>query len=251
MFGQMCIDEGMVKNTYGTGCFLLLNTGSKPFISKNNLLTTIAWRIGDKTTYALEGSVFIAGAVVQWLRDGLDFINSSSEVEALARTVDDNGDVYFVPALTGLGAPYWDQYARGTIVGISRGTKRGHIARAALESVAYQTMDVLNAMKKDTGMEYSEIRVDGGASGNNLMMQFQADILKVPVTRPKIIETTALGAGYLAGLAVEFWSSIDEIKTQWTTDKKFEPTMSVKESDRLKAKWKKAIGKSRAWVDEE
>jgi len=251
MFGQMCIEKGMVKNTYGTGCFMLLNTGDKPFVSKNNLLTTIAWKIGDKTTYALEGSVFIAGAVVQWLRDGIELIEKSSEVENLAKTVDDNGDVYFVPALTGLGAPYWDQYARGTIVGISRGTTKGHIARASLESIAYQTMDVLNAMEKDAGMKHSEIRVDGGASNNNLMMQFQADILNAPVIRPKITETTAFGAAYLAGLATGFWSNIDEIKKQWNIDRKFIPEMDQKKASILKAKWKKAVSRSQNWIDQE
>jgi len=251
MFGQMCIEKGMVKNTYGTGCFMLLNTGDKPCVSKNNLLTTVAWTIKGQTTYALEGSVFIAGAVVQWLRDGLEFFENSHEIEALAKTVEDNGDVYFVPALTGLGAPYWDQYARGVIVGLSRGTQKGHIARAAVESIAYQTMDVLNAMQKDTGMMYSEIRVDGGASNNNLMMQFQSDILNAPVTRPKITETTALGAAYLAGLATGFWSDIDEIKQQWKVDQKFEPSMERKKAVNLRSKWKKAISRSQNWIDED
>lgn len=249
MFGQMCIEKGMVKNTYGTGCFMLLNTGDKPFVSKNNLLTTIAWQINGKTTYALEGSVFIAGAVVQWLRDGLKFIEDSSEVEKLANTVDDNGDVYFVPALAGLGAPYWDPDARGTIIGLSRGTTKGHIARASLESIAYQTMDVLNAMEKDTGMKYSEIRVDGGASINNLLMQFQADILNTPVIRTKITEATAFGAAYFAGLATGFWSNIDEIKKQWTIERKFEPKMESAKSHILKAKWKKAVSRSQNWVE--
>lgn len=251
MFGQMCIEKGMVKNTYGTGCFMLLNTGDKPCVSKNNLLTTVAWTIKGQTTYALEGSVFIAGAVVQWLRDGLEFIEDSPEIEALAKTVEDNGDVYFVPALTGLGAPYWDQYARGIIVGLSRGTQKGHIARAAVESIAYQTMDVLNAMRKDTGMMYSEIRVDGGASKNNLLMQFQSDILNAPVTRPKITETTALGAAYLAGLATGFWSDIDEIKQQWIVDRKFEPSMDHEKAENLRSKWKKAVSRSQNWIDED
>lgn len=250
MFGQMCVNEGMVKNTYGTGCFMLLNTGQKPFISKNNLLTTIAWTLNGKTTYALEGSVFIAGAVVQWLRDGLEFVKNSAEIEELAKTVPDNGDIYFVPALTGLGAPYWDQYARGTIVGLTRGTKRGHIARAALESIAFQTMDVLEAMKKDTGMKYSEIRVDGGATINNLLMQFQSDILNVPVLRPEITETTAMGAAYLAGLAVGFWKDLDEIKKQWHIEKQFTPQMPENKAKIMEAKWHKAIGKSQAWIDE-
>lgn len=251
MFGQMCIDKGMVKNTYGTGCFMLLNTGDQPFVSKNNLLTTIAWKINGKTTYALEGSVFIAGAVVQWLRDGLELIDHSSEVEDLAKTVEDNGDVYFVPALTGLGAPYWDQNARGAIIGLSRGTNKGHIARASLESIAYQTMDVLNAMEKDTGMKYCEIRVDGGASKNNLLMQFQSDILNAPVTRPQITETTAFGAAYLAGLATGFWTDIEEIKQQWIVDRKFEPQMDYKKAEVLRAKWKKAVSKSQHWIDED
>lgn len=251
MFGQMCIEKGMVKNTYGTGCFMLLNTGEQPFISKNQLLTTIAWKIKDKTTYALEGSVFIAGAVVQWLRDELDFIENSHEIEALAKTVEDNGDVYFVPALTGLGTPYWDQYARGIIVGLSRGTKKGHIARAALESIAYQTMDVLNAMQKDTGTMYSEIRVDGGASNNNLLMQFQSDILNAPVTRPKITETTALGAAYLAGLSTGFWSNLEEIKNQWSIDKQFTPLIDNKKATALRTKWKNAVSRSQNWIDED
>ncbi len=251
MFGQMCIEKGMVKNTYGTGCFMLLNTGDKPCISKNNLLSTVAWTIKGQTTYALEGSVFIAGAVVQWLRDGLEFIENSSEVEDLAKTVEDNGDVYFVPALTGLGAPYWDPYARGTIVGLSRGTQKGHIARAALESIAYQTMDVLTAMQKDTGMKYSEIRVDGGASTNNLLMQFQSDILNAPVTRPEITETTALGAAYLAGLAIGFWSDLDEVKQQWKVNRRFEACMNNEEAEKLRSKWKNAIARSQNWIDEE
>lgn len=251
MFGQMCIDKGMVKNTYGTGCFMLLNTGDQPFVSKNNLLTTIAWKINGKITYALEGSVFIAGAVVQWLRDGFELIDHSSEVEDLAKTVEDNGDVYFVPALTGLGAPYWDQNARGTIIGLSRGTNKGHIARASLESIAYQTMDVLNAMEKDTGMKYCEIRVDGGASKNNLLMQFQSDILNAPVTRPQITETTAFGAAYLAGLATGFWTDIEEIKQQWIVDREFEPQMDYKKAEVLRAKWKKAVSKSQHWIDED
>lgn len=208
LFGQMCVEPGMVKNTYGTGCFILMNTGNKPVASKNNLVTTIGWQINGKTTYALEGSIFVGGAIVQWLRDGLGIIKSSSEIEALATQVPDSGDVYFVPALTGLGAPYWDQYARGTIVGISRGTTAAHIARAALEGIAYQTMDVINAMILDAGVGLKELRVDGGASRNNLLMQFQSNVLGQPVIRPKTTETTALGAAYLAGLAVGFWENI-------------------------------------------
>lgn len=248
MFGQMCIEEGMVKNTYGTGCFILINTGEKPFLSKNQLLTTIAWKINGKVTYALEGSIFIGGAVVQWLRDGLRIINTSQDVESLAKTVDDNGDVFFVPAFTGLGAPHWDQYARGTMVGISRGTTRGHIARAALEGIAFQTYDVLEAMKKDTQMDYTEIRVDGGASNNNLLMQFQSDVLNAPVARPDITETTALGAAYLAGLATGFWKDLDEIKKQWKLNKRFDPQMDSKQADEQVKKWKDAVTRSKSWV---
>lgn len=248
LFGQMCTEEGMSKNTYGTGCFMLLNTGEKPFISKNNLVTTIAWQINGKTTYALEGSIFIGGAVVQWLRDGLGIIKSSAEVESLARQVDDSGDLFFVPTFTGMGAPYWDQYARGLMVGISRGTTRAHIARAALEGIAYQTMDVLNVMEKDTGMKAKELRVDGGASANNLLMQFQADIINTKVVRPKVIETTALGAAYLAGLATGFWESLDEIKQQWQLDKSFEPTLSAEETKVRREKWADAVNRAKAWT---
>lgn len=248
MFGQMCIEEGMVKNTYGTGCFILINTGEKPFLSKNQLLTTIAWKINGKVTYALEGSIFIGGAVVQWLRDGLRIINTSQDVESLAKTVDDNGDVFFIPAFTGLGAPHWDQYARGTMVGISRGTTRGHIARAALEGIAFQTYDVLEAMKKDTQMDYTEIRVDGGASNNNLLMQFQSDVLNAPVVRPEITETTALGAAYLAGLATGFWKDLDEIKKQWKLDKRFDPEMDQQKAEEQVKKWKDAVTRSKSWV---
>jgi len=251
MFGQMCTEKGMVKSTYGTGCFLLLNTGNKPFISENNLLTTIAWQLNGETTYALEGSIFIAGAVVQWLRDGLGIIENAKDVEALANTVEDNGDVYFVPALTGMGAPYWDQYARGTIVGISRGTTKGHIARASLEGIVYQTMEILEAMHQDTGLEHKEIRVDGGASMNNFLMGFLSDILKVPVTRPKITETTAFGAAYLAGLATGYWKNIDDIKNQWIIEREFTPTLDPKTVEKYKAKWKKAIGRSHDWADKE
>ena len=212
LFGQMCLEQGMVKNTYGTGCFILMNTGNKPVVSKNNLISTIAWQLDGKTTYALEGSIFVGGAIVQWLRDGLKIINSSSEIEELATQVKDNGDVYFVPSLTGLGAPYWDQYARGTIVGISRGTTSAHIARAALEGIAYQTMDVINAMILDAGVGLKELRVDGGAAKNNLLMQFQANVLGQTVIRPQTTETTALGAAYLAGLAVGYWENVEEIK---------------------------------------
>ncbi len=249
MFGQMCVDEGMVKNTYGTGCFILLNTGDKPFISKNNLVTTVAWKIGDRVNYALEGSIFIAGAVVQWLRDGLGIIGSSAEVEKLAASVDDNGDVYFVPAFTGMGAPYWDQYARGLLVGISRGTNRGHVARAALEGIAYQTMDVLDVMKKDTGLDIKELRVDGGAVANNMLMQFQADILGIPVVRPEIAETTALGAAYLAGLATGYWDNIDDLKKKWIVDREFAGEMSRETAAKLRSRWLDAVKRARSWSD--
>ena len=244
LFGQMCTEPGAVKNTYGTGCFLLMNSGEKPITSSNNLLTTIAWKIGDKVNYALEGSIFVAGSVVQWLRDGLGIIRSSSEVEELAASVPDNGGVYFVPALTGLGAPYWDQYAKGCMYGISRGTTAAHIARAALEGIAFQTMDIVNAMQKDAGVELAELKVDGGASRNNLLMQFQADILGTSVIRPKVTETTALGAAYLAGLAVGYWESIDHIKSQWAVDASFEPSASDDTVNSLKAGWADAIGRT-------
>ena len=241
LFGQMCTEPGSVKNTYGTGCFLLMNSGEKPIMSSNNLLTTIAWKIGDKVNYALEGSIFVAGSVVQWLRDGLGIIRSSSEVEELAASVPDNGGVYFVPALTGLGAPYWDQYAKGCLYGISRGTTAAHIARAALEGIAFQTMDIVNAMQKDAGVELGELKVDGGASRNNLLMQFQADILGTSVIRPKVTETTALGAAYLAGLAVGYWDSIDHIKSQWAVDASFEPSAADDTVRELKAGWADAV----------
>jgi glycerol kinase len=247
MFGQMCVDEGMVKNTYGTGCFILKNTGSKPFLSKNNLVTTIAWQLNGKVTYALEGSIFIGGAVVQWLRDGLGIISSSAEIESLAAMVPDNGDVYFVPSFTGMGAPYWDQYARGVMIGISRGTNRSHIARAALEGIAYQTMDVMNAMEIDTNMQITELRVDGGASANNLLMQFQSDILGIPVIRPEVVETTALGAAYLAGLSTGFWNSIDELKNQWKLNRKFSPMLNAEEVNGLKTKWADAVERAKSW----
>ena len=237
LFGQMCTEPGSVKNTYGTGCFLLMNSGEKPITSSNNLLTTIAWKIGDKVNYALEGSIFVAGSVVQWLRDGLGIIRSSSEVEALAASVPDNGGVYFVPALTGLGAPYWDQYAKGCMYGISRGTTAAHIARAALEGIAFQTMDIVNAMQKDAGVELAGLKVDGGASRNNLLMQFQADILGTSVIRPEVTETTAPGAAYLAGLAVGYWESIDHIKSQWAVDASFTPSAPEEKVRELKAGW--------------
>jgi len=248
LFGQMCTKPGMLKNTYGTGGFLMLNTGEKPIESKNNLLTTIAWEINGKTTYALEGSIFISGAVVQWLRDGLGIIKSSSEIEELANTVPDNGGVYLVPAFVGLGAPYWDQFARGTITGITRGTTSAHIARAALEAIAFQTNDVLKAMESDSGIKVTELRVDGGATVNNLLMQFQADILGIPLVRPKIPETTALGVAYLAGLAVGFWDSLDDISTQWAIDKIFEPQMNSTEINKLLVNWDKIIGRAKNWL---
>ena len=241
LFGQMCTEPGSVKNTYGTGCFMLMNSGEKPIMSSNNLLTTIAWKIGDKVNYALEGSIFVAGSVVQWLRDGLGIIRSSSEIEALARSVEDNGGVYFVPALTGLGAPHWDQYAKGCIYGISRGTTAAHIARAAVEGIAFQTMDIVNAMQKDAGVTLKELKVDGGASRDNLLMQFQADILGTSVIRPVVTETTALGAAYLAGLAVGYWDGIEHIKSQWGVDTAFQPLASQEKVDSLKAGWADAI----------
>ena len=241
LFGQMCTEPGMVKNTYGTGCFLLMNSGEKPILSQNNLITTVAWKIGDKVNYALEGSIFVGGSVVQWLRDGLGVINSSSEVEALASQVPDTNGVYFVPALTGLGAPWWDQYARGTIIGISRGTTTAHIARAALEGIAYQTMDITAAMSRDAGIPLKELKVDGGASRNNLLMQFQADILGTRVIRPQVVETTALGAAYLAGLAVGYWSSIDEIRKQWQIDRAFEPSWDEERIRTAKSGWEDAV----------
>lgn len=244
LFGQMCIEPGSIKNTYGTGCFVMLNTGSKPVMSKNNLLTTIAWKIDDDVVYALEGSIYVGGSVVQWLRDGLGFITSSSEIEDLASTVPDSGGVYFVPALTGLAAPYWDQYARGTIVGITRGTTRAHIARAALDGIAFQTYDIAQAMAKDMNASLTELKVDGGASRNNLLMQSQADILGIKVVRPRITETTALGAAYLAGLAVGFWKNVDEIKSQWQVERCFEPIADSKEIEAAKAGWADAIGRT-------
>lgn len=244
LFGQMCIEPGAIKNTYGTGCFVMLNTGRKPVMSKNNLLTTIAWKIGDRVDYALEGSIYVGGSVVQWLRDGLGFITSSSEIEDLASTVPDSGGVYFVPALTGLAAPYWDQYARGTIVGITRGTTRAHIARAALDGIAFQTYDIAQAMAKDMEAPLTELKVDGGASRNNLLMQYQSNLLGIKVVRPKITETTAFGAAYLAGLAVGFWKDIDEIKNQWQVERSFEPLADSEEMAAAKAGWADAIGRT-------
>jgi len=251
LFGQVCTQPGLVKNTYGTGCFLLMNTGTEAVTSKNKLLTTVAWRIGKQTEYALEGSVFVAGAAIQWLRDGLGIIKSAPEVEALAARVPDHGGVYFVPAFTGLGAPHWDPYARGTMLGITRGTSAAHVARAALESIAFQTADLLQAMEADSSIRLKELRVDGGAARNNLLMQFQSDVLGVPAVRPKITETTALGAAYLAGLAAGVWKDRDEIATQWSVDKRFEPAMDATTRARLRADWSKAVARAKRWAPEE
>jgi glycerol kinase len=250
LFGQACHRPGLVKNTYGTGCFMLMHTGREPIVSRNRLLTTVAWKIGDRTEYALEGSIFIAGAVVQWLRDGLGVIRSSSEVEQLAAQVADNGGVYFVPGFAGLGAPHWDPYARGMIAGLTRGATASHIARAALESIAYQVMDVLKAMESDSGIRLKELRVDGGACANNLLMQFQADLLGVPVVRPKTTETTALGAAYLAGLATGYWADQSEIARGWAVDRKFAPRMKPAVRERLRAGWQKALKRAMAWAKE-
>ena len=247
LFGQMCIQPGMLKNTYGTGCFMLMNTGTKPVHSKNNLLTTIAWQLNGETNYALEGSVFIAGAVVQWLRDGLHIIRNSADVETLAAQVHDSGGVYIVPAFAGLGAPYWNQHARGTITCITRGSTAAHFARAALESIAYQTMDVINAMQADAGITVAELRVDGGATANNLLMQFQSDLLNTKVIRPQITETTALGAAYLAGLATGFWSSLDEVQKQWQIEKIFTPACNDETRSSWAKGWQKAIQAAQAW----
>lgn len=249
LFGQMCHRPGMVKNTYGTGCFMLMNTGKNPVRSHNKLLTTVAWRQGGATCYALEGSVFVAGAVVQWLRDGLQIIRSSSEVEDLAASVPDSGDVYIVPAFAGLGAPHWDPYARGAVIGITRGTTRAHLARAALEGIAYQVADILLAMEADAGIRLEELRVDGGAATNNLLMQFQADLLGIPVVRAKNIETTALGSVYLAGLTVGYYRSIDEIARQWAPDRRFEPAMNADQREARQARWNKALVRSKSWTE--
>jgi glycerol kinase len=248
LFGQACFQPGMAKNTYGTGCFVLLTTGLSPCPSKNNLLSTLAWRAGGQTEYALEGSIFIGGAVVQWLRDGMGLIRDSAEVEALAASVPDNGGVYLVPAFVGLGAPHWDPYARGTLIGITRGTGAAHLARAALESIAHQSADVLQAMQADAGIQLTELRVDGGACRNDLLMQFQADLLQVPVLRPKVTETTALGAAHLAGLAVGYWTSPEEIAAQWTLDRRFEPQRTRGEMALQREDWDRAVARSRAWV---
>lgn len=248
LFGQMCTQPGMVKNTYGTGCFMLMNTGANAITSKNNLLTTITWQVNEKTEYALEGSVFIAGAVVQWLRDGLKIIRNSGEVEMLSQQVNDSGGVYMVPAFAGLGAPHWNQYARGTVFGLTRGSTDAHIARAALDSIAYQAYDVLKAMEADSGISITELRVDGGATINNKLMQFQSDIVNCKVVRPKITETTALGAAYLAGLAVGYWKNIDEIRKQWQPDKEFIPGMTAEKREELIKGWQRAVRASISWA---
>ena len=248
LFGQMCLRPGMSKNTYGTGCFLLQNIGTTPARSRQQLVTTVAWQIGGRTEYALEGSVFIGGAVVQWIRDGLGFVRSAPEIEALAASVSDNGGVYLVPAFAGLGAPHWDPYARGTIVGITRSTTSGHIARAALESIAYQVADLLDAMAADSGIALTELRVDGGAATNDTLMQFQADLLGVPVVRPAVTETTALGAAYLAGLAVKYWPSVDSITGQWRVDRRFEPRMPMSTAQLLRERWSAALGRAKGWA---
>jgi glycerol kinase len=249
LFGQMCVRPGMAKNTYGTGCFLLQNTGERPVASANRLLTTVAWKVGGRTAYALEGSVFIGGAVVQWLRDGLGIIRQSADVEPLAASVPDNGGVYLVPAFAGLGAPHWDAYARGTIVGLTRGSTAGHIARAAVESIAYQVGDLLEAVHRDAGIELGELRVDGGAARNDLLMQFQADLLGVPVVRPTVTETTAIGAAYLAGLATGFWGSSEDIAKQWSAERRFEPSMAAPDVERLRGRWHDALGRAKGWID--
>ena len=249
LFGQMCTKSGMVKNTYGTGCFLVMNTGEKPIESKNNLVTTIAWKIGDEINYALEGSIFIAGAVVQWLRDGLGIIKSASEIEALAGSVAHCDGVYLVPAFAGLGAPHWNPRARGTLFGVTRGTTSAHIARAALDSIAYQSLDVLKAMEADSGIKIGELRVDGGACANNLLMQFQADLLGVAAVRPRISETTALGAAYLAGLAVGYWSNVGELESQWQLDRRFSPAMQQADARKCIAGWQRAVTAAKAWAD--
>ena len=251
LFGQMCTKVGMAKSTYGTGCFLMMNTGQEVVTSTNNLLSTIAWQVNGETHYALEGSVFVGGAVIQWLRDGIGILDNASDSEAIAMEVDDNGGVYFVPALTGLGAPHWDAYARGTIIGITRGTNRSHLTRAAIESICYQVNDVVKAMEADTGKPLAELRVDGGAVANNLLLQFQADILRTSVARPTILETTALGAAYLAGLATGYWSSMAEIESQWGLDKKFEAVMENEKAEGYTAEWDRAVGRAKMWIQEE
>jgi len=249
LFGQTCFSRGLAKNTYGTGCFMLMNIGTEPISSRHKLLTTVAWDIGGQFEYALEGSVFIGGAVVQWLRDGLEMIQSAAEIESLAASVPDSGGVYIVPAFAGLGAPHWDQYARGTITGITRGTSRAHFARAALECIAFQVADILDVMREDSGVQMAELRVDGGAAANDLMLQFQADLLGVPVVRPKVTETTALGAAYLAGLAVGYWKSRDEVRAKWAVQRRFEPKMDRAEAEHRRRRWTEALSRSRDWEE--
>ncbi|MHC5003298.1 MAG: glycerol kinase GlpK [Planctomycetota bacterium] len=248
LMGQLCLERSMAKNTFGTGCFLLMNTGPEPVASKSGLVTTVAWRLGGETAYALEGSVFIGGAVVQWLRDGLGLIETAPEIESLAATVEDNGDVYLVPAFAGLGAPHWDPYARGTIVGITRGTTAGHLARAALESIVLQVADLADAMQADAGLRLPELRVDGGAAENDMLMQLQADVLQVPIVRPRVTETTALGAAYLAGLAVGFWRSTGDLAANWQVDRRFEPAMDPDRVAALRARWSEAVERARGWA---
>ncbi len=247
LFGQMCTEPGMVKNTYGTGCFLVMNTGEEAIASKHKLLTTIGWQIGDKVTYALEGSIFIGGAIVQWLRDNVHFVDDAPEIEALAQTVEDNGGVYFVPGFVGLGAPHWDQFSTGLMIGLTRGTQKGHIARAALEALALQSMEVIETMAKDAEIELKEIRVDGGASANNLLMQIQSDVTGKEIVRPEIVETTAQGAAFLAGLAVGYWDSTVQIQKLWAVDKRFTP--SGKDVEQIKHNWSRAVGRAKAWVE--
>jgi glycerol kinase len=249
LFGQMCIAPGLTKNTYGTGCFMLQSTGPRPVASRHRLLTTVAWKMGGRTDYALEGSVFSGGAVVQWLRDGLGLIRSADEIEALAASVPDSAGVFLVPAFAGLGAPHWDPYARGALVGLTRATTAAHVARAALEGIAFQVADLLDAMRADSGAPVSELRVDGGAARNNLLLQFQADVLGVPVVRPAMTETTALGAAYLAGLAVGVWKSPEDIAGQWRVERRFEPAMPRSRVEALREGWARAVERAKSWAE--
>jgi glycerol kinase len=251
LFGQACYAAGATKNTYGTGCFMLMNTSNKPVESQNRLLTTIAWKVDDRVDYALEGSVFVGGAVVAWLRDGLGVIQSSADVEPLANSVPDSGGVFIVPAFTGLGAPHWDPYARGTVIGITRGTTAAHLARAALDSIALQVADLLEAMQKDAGSSLAELRVDGGASVDDTLLQLQADVLQLPVVRPQVTETTALGAAYLAGLAAGVWQNRDEIARHWQVDRRFEPRISADQAASLRSRWSEAVERSKGWAEKE
>ena len=250
LFGQLCLDKGMLKNTYGTGCFLLMNTGDKPVDSQHNLLATVAWKIGGKTTYALEGGVFVGGAAIQWLRDGAQLIREADEINTLAASVADNGGVYFVPALSGMGAPYWDQYARGSFFGITRGTSNGHLARAVLEGIAFQVYDIVKAMEADAGGATAQLRVDGGASQSDYLMQVQSDLFAFDIVRPRITETTALGAAYLAGLAVGFWQSTDELRAQWQADKVFSPQLPPERVQKMLHYWHKAVKAAQHWIDD-